>query len=71
MKKNYDYDDIKYKGIKDVRNLFDMSVDGGYYKPIRTSNALNSNYIEYESMEDKEKILKIKEYLDMIKLYHI
>ena len=48
-----------------------MSVDEGYYKPIRTSNALNSNYIEYESMEDKEKILKIKEYLDMIKLYHI
>ena len=45
-----------------------MSVDEGYYKPIRTSS---SNYIEYESMEDKEKILKIKEYLDMIKLYHI
>ena len=68
MKKYYDYDDIKYKGIKDVRSLFDMSVDEGYYKPIRTSS---SNYIEYESMEDKEKILKIKEYLDMIKLYHI
>ena len=26
LKKYYDYDDTKYKGIRDVRNLFDPSV---------------------------------------------
>ena len=32
-------------------------------------DAFNSNYIEYESNSDKDKILTIKEYLDMIKPY--
>ena len=26
LKKYYDYDDTKYKGIRDVRNLFDPSI---------------------------------------------
>ena len=62
-------DDIKYKGIRDVRNLFDLSIDEDYYKPIRTNDAFNNNYIEYESIGDKDKTLTIKEYLDMIRPY--
>ena len=41
LKKYYDYDDIEYKGIRDVRNLFNQSIDEDYYKPIRTKSALN------------------------------
>ena len=40
-----------------------------YYKPIRTNNAISSNYIEYESIGDKDKKLTIKEYRDMIRSY--
>ena len=54
-KEYYNYDDIKYKGIRDVKKLFDLSNDEDYYKPIVTSDAFNSNYIEYESKGDKDK----------------
>ena len=40
-----------------------------YYKPIRVNSAFNSNYVEYKSKGDKEKILTIKEYLNMIRPY--
>ena len=36
---------------------------------IRTNSAFNSNYIEYESTGDKDKILPIKEYLNIIRPY--
>ena len=49
LKKYYDYDDIEYRGIRDVKNLFDFSIDEDYYKPMITNSALNNNYIEYES----------------------
>ena len=35
LNKYYDYDDIKYKGIRDVENLFNQSTDEDYYKPIK------------------------------------
>ena len=44
-------------------------IDEDYYNPIKTGNAFSSNYIEYESNGDKDKILLIKEYLDIIKPY--
>ena len=31
--------------------------------------ALNNNYIEYESNGDKDKVLSVREYLDMIRQY--
>ena len=40
-----------------------------YYEPVKTINAVNNNYIEYESNGDKDKILSVEEYLDMIKQY--
>ena len=67
-KNYYDYDDTEYKGIRDVKDTYD-DVDEDYYKPIRIGNAFSSNYIEYKSNGDKDKILLIKEYLDMIRPY--
>ena len=62
----YDYDDVEYRGIKDINDLFDLSISEDYYKPIIVKGAFNNNYIQYESKEDKDKILTIIEYLDHI-----
>ena len=57
LNKYYDYDNIEYKRIRDIENLFG-EFDDDYYKPIKTRNsAFNANYIEYESRGDKGKIL--------------
>ena len=68
-KKYYDYDDIEYRGIRNVRDLFDLSIDEYCYKPIIVRGAFNSSYIQYESKGDKVKNLSIKEYLNIIKPY--
>ena len=48
--KNYcAYDDIEYKGIKNIRDFFDLSIDEDYYKPIVARGAFNSSYIQCES----------------------
>ena len=52
LNKYYDYDDAKYKGIRDIENLFGEFNDGNYYEPIKTKDAFNNNYIEYESRGD-------------------
>ena len=59
---------MEYKGIRDIKNLFDKFVED-YYRPIKTKNAFNGNYIEYESKGDKDKNLSLKEYLYMIISY--
>ena len=63
----YDYDDIEYTGIRDVKDLLDLSINEDYYKTIITKGAFNNNYIQYESKGGKGKNLSIKKYLDMIK----
>ena len=68
-KKYYDYDDIEYRGIRNVRDLFDLSVDEGYYKPITAKGAFNGSYIQYESKGDIGKNQSIKEYINIIKPY--
>ena len=56
-KRYYDYDyDTEYKGRRDVKDLFDLSVDEDYCKPILTNGAFN-NYIQYESKRNKDKAL--------------
>ena len=50
-------------------DLFDLSISEDYYKPIIVNGAFNNNYIQYESKGDKDKILTISEYLDMIRPY--
>ena len=60
---------MEYKGIKDVEGLFNSPIGEDYYKPTIVNVAFNNNYIEYESKGDKDKILTLNEYLDMIRPY--
>ena len=63
----YDYDDAKYRGIKDIKDLFDLSISEDCYKSIIVKSASNNNDIQYESKGDK--ILTTKENLSMIEPY--
>ena len=60
--KYYDYDDVEYRRVRDIENLFDEN----YYRPIKNKSAFNDNYIEYESKVDKDEHLLLKEYLYII-----
>ena len=44
-------------------------VDEDYYKPVKTKNCFNGNFIEYESKGVKDKNLLPSEYLDIIRQY--
>ena len=67
LDKYHDYDDFEYKGIKDIENLFKISIDKDYYKPKLNKSAYNKNYAQYESKGDKT--LSLKEYLNLIEKY--
>ena len=43
LNKYHDYDDIEYKGIRVVENLFDEFDEDYYYKPIKTKSSFNGN----------------------------
>ena len=58
------YDNYEYKGIKDIEDLFKLSIDKDYYKPILAKSGYNGNYVQYESKGDK--ILTLEEYLILI-----
>ena len=47
--------------------MFKLSIDKDYYKPILVKSAYNNNHVQYESRGDK--ILTLKEYLDLIEKY--
>ena len=70
-KKYYDYDNSEYIGIRNTRDLFDLSIDEDYYKPVIVKSAFDGNYIQHESKGDKGKNLSIKKYLSIIKPYLI
>ena len=67
LDKYHDYDDFEYKGIKDIENLFKISIDKDYYKPKLNKSGYNKNYAQNESKGDK--ILSLKEYLNLIEKY--
>ena len=48
-KKYYDYDDIEYRGIRNVRDLFNLSIDEDYYKPMIVRAAFDGSLIQSES----------------------
>ena len=52
--------EIKYRILKNFRNLFEHEEEENYNKPVRVSNFWSNNYIEYESLGDRKKILSIK-----------
>ena len=68
-KNYYEYDDSEYRGIRNVRDLFDLSIDEDYYEPILVKSAFDDNYIQYKSRGDKGRNLSMKRYLKMIKPY--
>ena len=67
LDKYYYYDNFEYRGIKNIHNLFKLSIDKDHYKPILVKSGYNNDYIQYESKGDK--ILKLKEYLALIEQY--
>ena len=67
LDKYHDSDDYEYKGIKDIKDLFKLSIDKDYYKPILVESGYNGNYVQYESKGDK--ILTVKEYLALLEKY--
>ena len=44
-KKYHDYDYVEYKGIRDVKDLLDLSTDEDYYKPIIAKGSFNNSNI--------------------------
>ena len=67
LKKYRDHDDNEYRGIKDMKDLFKLSIDEDYYKPVLLKSGYNSNYVQCESKGDR--ILGIHEYLALIEKY--
>ena len=54
-----DNEAIKDRIIQDIKILFEQEDD--YYKPIRTDNFWNNNYIAYESNGGENKNLSVKD----------
>ena len=67
LDKYHNYDDFEYKGIKDIENLFKISIDTDCYKQKLNKSGYNKNYAQYESKGDT--ILSLKEYLNLIEKY--
>ena len=61
-----DNEDLDYKGISQIENLFNK-INEDYYKPIKTNRTFNDNYMEYEGRGDKDRNLSLEEYLNIIK----
>ena len=52
LKSIYDYDDIQYEGIRFNKfDLFNLSIDEDYYKPIKTNDAFNNFISSKDSNE--------------------
>ena len=67
LEKYHDYDDYEYKGKKDIKDLFKLSVDKDHYKPVLVKSGYNNSYVQYKSKGDK--ILSIQEYLALTEKY--
>ena len=59
---------IKYRILRDIRDLSEHEEEENYYKPVRVGNFWSNNYIEYKSKGDR-KTLSVDEYLDKIRPY--
>ena len=53
LDKYHDDDDYEYEGIKDIEELFKISIDKDYYKPKLSKSGYNKNYVQYENRGDK------------------
>ena len=67
LRKYHDHDDNEYRGIRDIKDLFELSIDEDYYQPVLLKSGDNNNYVQYESKGDRK--LEIHEYLTLIEKY--
>ena len=67
LDKYYHDDDFEFRGIRNIQDLFKLSIDEDYYKPTLVKSGYNNNYIQYKSKGDK--ILTVKEYLGLTESY--
>ena len=67
LDKYQDFDDYEYKGIKNIGDLFRITIDKDFYKPKLVNSGYKNNYIQYESKGDR--ILSIQEYFCLIEKY--
>ena len=58
LDKYYYYDDFEFRGIKNVQDLFKLSIDEDYDKPTFVKRGYDNNYIQYESRGDTILIFK-------------
>ena len=49
LEKYHDQDFYEYKGIKDMKDLFKLSIGKDYYKSVLVKSGYNGNYFHYES----------------------
>ena len=64
LEKYHDYDDHEYKEIKNIEDLFRITVNKDYYKPKLVNSGYKNNYIQYKSKGDR--ILSVQEYFSLI-----
>ena len=62
-------DATKGRVIRDIRNLLEHEEEKHYYIPVRLCNFWSNNYIEYESNNDRNKMISSQKYLDKISPY--
>ena len=67
LEKYHHHDDYEHRGIKNITDLFKLSIDKDCYKAILVKSGYNNNYIQCASKGDK--ILTLKEYLALIEKY--
>ena len=67
LNKYHNHDNFEYRGIKNIHNLFKLSIGKDYYKPTLVKSGDNNSYIQYESKGDR--ILTLKEYLALMEQY--
>ena len=60
---------MEYKGIKEVKYLFNEINEEDYYEPIKIKHSFDDNYIEYESRGNTDNNLSLAEYLNIIRPY--
>ena len=58
--------DTEYKGIEEIKYLFNNINEEDYYESIKIKHAFDDNHIEYESRGNKYNNLSLEEYLNII-----
>ena len=65
--KHSDRYDLDYFGIRELENLFgSINNDDNYYKPVLVKTSFKDGHKYYESRDDRDKKLSVKQYLYMI-----